>query len=685
MVERVFESPMHPISVKLYDRLPSESHFRLLEILPSSHRPIDCTLRICSIQNAADLYEALSYTWALDSEFSSPFSSDNSWPINCNGIRVDVKKNLFNALSALRRSSSSRFIWADAICINQADKSERSQQVRLMGDIFRNAFRVLVWLGLDNHRYLAPKAFAGVCAVVNTWSKEFSSDKDPSQIKPYFSSLERCRVSQIWDSSYLGQHDLLQILPYFSHLERHDVLDDTLTPDDTRWEFIMALYERKWFTRMWVVQEIALARRATVIWDRWEISWEWVGLAAAVIRTNWNRIITPGYYGRVHRPSSRQIPIGVMNAYFMFRISRSQQYLTPLKFSFRDFLVLTGQFDCTDERDKIFGLLGLPTTDDTTSRLTPDYSKNLPDLYREVTEAMLCSSSSLNFLSHIHWQTGSYPSWIPQWSIRRPQSLAPLEPHPNFAASLSAQSIIKRMPSSSSDRLIVRGILVGTVSSKEAAGHLERMWRTGWELSGRMKCNISDRFLIHPKVEEEDIFRHLQILLQKFGWTEQGLEILALTLTAGKTWYGTPVQDRKAHLSDFSKCLLTEGLWWALRREPAHASSGSSLAMNELAKLSVGGNPDRFMDAVATTNNGRLFFTIGNGKMYGVGPVAMKEGDIVCVIYGTAMPLILRRCEEKLGYSALGPCYVYELMHGEAVRDLRDPANTYKETWIELV
>jgi hypothetical protein len=48
----------------------------------------------------------------------------------------------------LRLEDRKRLIWADAVCINQADDEEKSWQVRMMGDVYRNADRVLIWLGL---------------------------------------------------------------------------------------------------------------------------------------------------------------------------------------------------------------------------------------------------------------------------------------------------------------------------------------------------------------------------------------------------------------------------------------------------------------------------------------------------------------------------------------------------------
>lgn len=68
-------------------------------------------------------------------------------PVSVNGIVVGVTKNLHSAMPALRKSEESRVIWVDALCINQADVRERSHQVQQMGDIYRCAHQVIIWIG----------------------------------------------------------------------------------------------------------------------------------------------------------------------------------------------------------------------------------------------------------------------------------------------------------------------------------------------------------------------------------------------------------------------------------------------------------------------------------------------------------------------------------------------------------
>jgi hypothetical protein len=58
-------------------------------------------------------------------------------------------------------------LWADAICINQSDINERNTQVKLMGEIYRTATRVHVWLGLDSPKGHVEEAFLFVESLYN--------------------------------------------------------------------------------------------------------------------------------------------------------------------------------------------------------------------------------------------------------------------------------------------------------------------------------------------------------------------------------------------------------------------------------------------------------------------------------------------------------------------------------------
>lgn len=77
-------------------------------------------------------YDALSYTWG------------DSTPVNeieVNGAAVAVKRNLFDALVHLRLPANERYVWIDALCVNQDDNEEKAKQVEMMFSIYQNAPR----------------------------------------------------------------------------------------------------------------------------------------------------------------------------------------------------------------------------------------------------------------------------------------------------------------------------------------------------------------------------------------------------------------------------------------------------------------------------------------------------------------------------------------------------------------
>lgn len=109
---------------------------RLLFCIPGGH---DRDLRfkfVHTTPSSTYSYTALSYTWGQNTE---------SKVIWIDGRRITIRPNLWASLHILQRSW--QYIWADAVCINQADLHERNQQVRIMEQIYQNAQVVSVWLG----------------------------------------------------------------------------------------------------------------------------------------------------------------------------------------------------------------------------------------------------------------------------------------------------------------------------------------------------------------------------------------------------------------------------------------------------------------------------------------------------------------------------------------------------------
>jgi hypothetical protein len=116
------------------------------DLLPSADplATIYCRISEANMDDAHSTikYDALSYVWGVLSGISS---------IMCDGKTLKVTENCLEALRHLRGRYKPRTLWVDAICIDQKkDKDstrERNQQVKLMGEVYVKAARVLVWLG----------------------------------------------------------------------------------------------------------------------------------------------------------------------------------------------------------------------------------------------------------------------------------------------------------------------------------------------------------------------------------------------------------------------------------------------------------------------------------------------------------------------------------------------------------
>jgi len=114
-----------------------KGHIRVLG-LASTDDNISGSLRSIALKSLfkRQKYYALSYTWG---------SSLTVHPFDCDGKNLPIRTNLRDALPMLR--GLDKPLWIDAVCINQADDSEKVWQIQLMSTIYKSASKVLVWLG----------------------------------------------------------------------------------------------------------------------------------------------------------------------------------------------------------------------------------------------------------------------------------------------------------------------------------------------------------------------------------------------------------------------------------------------------------------------------------------------------------------------------------------------------------
>lgn len=217
-----------------YDILRSiPTEFRLVTIHPGV-RPnvIESSITTHALSDHPP-YEALSYVWG-------GFGED-PYPINLDGFRFEVTANLFTAMYYLRREHESRTFWIDSICIDQDDPDERSSQVQLMRDIYKCARRVVVWLGDETY-----------------WS---------NRLFVFLRSMDKARG---WVP---GNEDSEKAF----RRSRAELQKTLSTDQDVRRIVERGLYgdlaQCPFWSRIWIVQEVAVAPDVLVQCGTDEVSW----------------------------------------------------------------------------------------------------------------------------------------------------------------------------------------------------------------------------------------------------------------------------------------------------------------------------------------------------------------------------------------------------------------------------
>ncbi|MCJ1447875.1 MAG: hypothetical protein MMC23_008387 [Stictis urceolatum] len=336
-----------------YTELKDSNRFRILKLKAANEdQDLECELLESSgplpnlshhnqapVQDSDAIledYEALSWTWG-EEKASYPLRVAVDNDVFC----FNISPNLENALRALRDAQKARYLWVDAICINQKDLVERNTQVPNMDRIYGNAKGVCVWLGNSDERSETALRFIEK-EVLNMWE---------------FDKL--CTIDK-----------------------------------DQEWAALIELMTRPWFSRRWVIQEIALASNAKVYAGR---SWiDWVQFADAVslfveVESATRRLSgimkksptfnnLPNFFGDVTSLGAARL-VGATSNLFRPTKAGAREPLLTLEDLVSDFPV----FESSEPRDIIYALLAI-------ARDTIPYSP-VPDspLPRDPDEADLIS------------------------------------------------------------------------------------------------------------------------------------------------------------------------------------------------------------------------------------------------------------------------------------------------------
>lgn len=370
-------------------------------------------------------YEALSYAWGsneltenlyiwMGAQDETASTLPSSRKDQCKGdippchTYLRITRNLETALRHLRGRTSKRTLWADGICINQNDTDEKNMQVPRMGEVFKMAQTVVVWLGREeNNSGLALDTLEHLGKQL-VYTHGFVRLRAPEAIEP------------LW---YRPETEL----PFSREA----------------WMAITYLLRRQWFNRQWIVQEIQLAENAVLYCGQRSMNWTYFRYALQSLE---QRKHLPSYVSRhclafaiMCRHSSTNLPVSVM-------------------------LHDLWQPECGDPRDRVYSLLGLfsPRLRD---KIRPRYdeSHTAVHVYKETFLAHTRYFHRLELFARCLLSKSQIfengPYWVPDLSSI-PEAAGFLN---QFAAGFSG--CWTKMSSESSDIFTVAGVRCATVNT----------------------------------------------------------------------------------------------------------------------------------------------------------------------------------------------------------------------------
>lgn len=373
--------------------LKHKDSFRLLRIHPSllGSRPLKCDMLSIQSPDLILLYYAISYRWE---------KTLKSGKIFINGQEFPVYANVESILKDMRSPIRPLLVWIDQVCINQEDRAEQAKQVAMMGEIYKGSARVFVCLPCpDIHSY---GIFSGLRR--NFIFHLTAREKDISR-----ASL---MILRLRDS---------RILQDFSAEEDTKAGHFLAVGDEAHWQSLENLLRHPWFGRVWIIQEIALAKQVSIRYGNVNFSWEYFILAMSTLsRSELKRF--PEFL-RAHDSTALEpvkVP-GIENSLILENLRRwyRRRDLLPLL----DTLILSLRFECEQKVDNIFGLMGIIAESDRGRWCNIGYDSSQPiRVFTEVAIELLTQFGLrdqfrvLRFAGIGQPRCLELPSWVPDWS-----------------------------------------------------------------------------------------------------------------------------------------------------------------------------------------------------------------------------------------------------------------------------
>ncbi|KAI4862677.1 heterokaryon incompatibility protein-domain-containing protein [Hypoxylon rubiginosum] len=613
--------------------------------------------------NDKPLYRALSYVWGSPTERVD---------IEVNGELLSIGSNLRAALLQLRQDQDCPSIWVDSICIEQTNTAEKSWHVNEMGKIFSGTEQVYLWLGpaadgsdevMDFISHIGPTALqlgdiSRPKRVLRDRIRDYVIDRSAAGENNQHIHQDTIEAS---DSETVDEDRVTLIGDFILGLTQNLALlgghEQSLIPG------IECLLRRDYWHRVWIVQEVSLAKVATVVCGQKTVA---LDLFDAVFSAVWftrqwvavERLFSPFFL-----PLQANL-YGTIKCISVWRERRKGRSVL-----LRDVLLEYGEspqrphYTATDPRDIVFGILGV-ISDLADLDVHADYSKSTAEVYASVARAMIYryDEDPNAFQYHLGIcnpanTSSDLPSWVLDFRKVGQYGIAswPISYSAMFSASKGASQPRNARNNCLDDPSVLRrrGCLVDVVTEVMAQpqwyhedGHdLYLDEEIAWLRSVIDFTNIAT----DPSPAEDYVWRTL-LLDDKMG----GAEYLRGKDNEVAQLIRRIVRRHKFHADELSS---TQVDW--IRR-------GSSIANRDRDDLA--GMAQTFSEgytfSLSMNSRHRTLFKTADGRL-GLADKSIRAGDLVTLIWGVNAPVILRERENDGGFIYLGEAYVTDIMYGE--------------------
>jgi len=590
-----------PRSLK-YRKL-KEDEIRLLVIKKDkfSNPVIRCSIKHAELAQRPE-YAALSYAWG---------SQTATKTIICSGAEVPVTANLYTALRRLRLTSQDYVLWVDAIAINQNDVEERNSQVAMMGRIYSLAHHTVIWLGeQENHE--GERAFQSLI-----------------QLDSYLGSC----------SASYANGGPIENSPQFAAGIRQ-----------VNFSSLKVLFDKPWFRRLWVVQEVVKSRQSIVRFGTQAIQWTLLERVLYAITSIGG---LDSMNAQIGEDTVRNILSVVRTAYNQdrFQIREDTQFdLVALLYD----LYLR---ECKDPRDKIYALLGLAWSEG----LTPNYHLEPREVVRQFVNWSITQDVSLRFLSlagisHHNPKTAD-PSWFPSvLKSYRPRAVIGWATR----SKASKVSLLTEERESSLEGVSVEAGILTLIGSKvdEISTITKMSIRfVGGIHSVDMRTQMGEDMA--KVVLEAHALAHKSFPFEDEAGEERFVQFCcALSLGECKFF------ENRANIV---RAIINQYKTYQTTRDPADLCVRTTV--NPEAVVGLG---NLIGDVLH-----RRHFAITSEERFGMAPALTQKGDWVVVFRGSTVPFVVRPRKDG-HFTLVGECYISGIMMGEALEDERFEWDVFK-------